>query len=106
YRLRGAKRGPLPAHRIGVWVGAYKPRMLRLTGRLGDGWLPSVPYLSPADLAPAGEAIDAAAREAGRDPAEVLRLLNVADAYADGSPGPLAGPPARQAEELARLALE
>src|SRR5690606_31569107 len=36
YRVSGAKRGPAPAHDIGIWVGAYKPRMLRLTGRLGD----------------------------------------------------------------------
>src|SRR5690606_31483403 len=37
YRLDGAKRGPAPAHDIGIWVGAYKPRMLRLTGRKADG---------------------------------------------------------------------
>lgn len=106
YRLRGAKRGPAPAHRIGIWLGAYKPRMLRLTGRVADGWLPSVPYLEPGDLEPAAAAIDAAAREAGRDPAAVRRLLNVGGAYADGTPGPLTGPVERQAEELARLALE
>src|SRR5688572_22679079 len=40
YRVRGAKRGPEPAHDIGLWLGAYKPRMLRLTGRKADGWLP------------------------------------------------------------------
>src|SRR5690348_5274113 len=32
YRLAGAKSGPVPAHPIGIWVGAYGPRMLRLTG--------------------------------------------------------------------------
>lgn len=106
YRLRGAKRGPAPAHPIGIWLGAYKPRMLRLTGRAADGWLPSVPYLEPGDLASGNAAIDAAAREAGRDPARVRRLINVSGAYADGTPGPLGGPPERQAEELARLALE
>src|SRR5690606_36029905 len=45
YRLDGAKRGPAPAHDIGIWVGAYKPRMLRLTGRKADGWLPSLGYV-------------------------------------------------------------
>ena len=44
YRLKGAKRGPAPAHDVGIWIGAYKPRMLALTGRAADGWLPSVPY--------------------------------------------------------------
>ena len=33
YRARGAKRGPAPAHPIDIWIGAYKPRMLKLTGR-------------------------------------------------------------------------
>jgi alkanesulfonate monooxygenase SsuD/methylene tetrahydromethanopterin reductase-like flavin-dependent oxidoreductase (luciferase family) len=42
YRVAGAKPGPPPAHPIGIWVGAYGPRMLGLTGRLGDGWIPSL----------------------------------------------------------------
>ena len=42
YRVAGAKPGPQPSHPIGIWIGAYGPRMLRLTGRLGDGWLPSL----------------------------------------------------------------
>ena len=42
YDVRGAKRGPEPAHDIGIWLGAYKPRMLRLTGAKADGWLPSM----------------------------------------------------------------
>ena len=46
YRAKGAKPGPAPAHRIGLWLGAYRPRMLRLTGRLGDGWLPSLGNLA------------------------------------------------------------
>lgn len=48
YQVNGAKRGPAPAHDIGIWIGAYKPRILKLTGRLADGWLPSLSYL-PAD---------------------------------------------------------
>src|SRR3954451_2265213 len=27
YQVDGAKRGPAPAHDIGIWVGAYKPKM-------------------------------------------------------------------------------
>src|ERR1700730_11087650 len=37
YRLAGALRGPAPVHDIGIWVGAFKPRMLRLVGRLARG---------------------------------------------------------------------
>src|ERR687892_704054 len=50
YRVKGAKPGPPPAHPIGIWVGAYGPRMLRVTGRLGDGWLPSLGFLEPGDV--------------------------------------------------------
>jgi alkanesulfonate monooxygenase SsuD/methylene tetrahydromethanopterin reductase-like flavin-dependent oxidoreductase (luciferase family) len=106
YRLAGAKRGPAPLHPIEIWIGAYKPRMLRLTGRLGDGWLPSVPYLEPEQIAAGNAAIDAAAVEAGRDPAAVRRLLNVSGSFADGAAGPLDGPVERSVEELARLAVE
>ncbi|HEX4678339.1 MAG TPA: LLM class flavin-dependent oxidoreductase [Gaiellaceae bacterium] len=77
YSLRGAARGPAPLHDIGIWVGAYKPRMLSLTGRKADGWIPSLPYLQPGDLARGNSAIDDAAVAAGRDPSEIRRLLNV-----------------------------
>lgn len=76
--LTGAKRGPAPAHGIPIWIGAYKPRMLRLTGRLGDGWLPSLPFMQPGDLAVGNAAIDEAAIAAGRLPHEIVRLLNIA----------------------------
>ena len=73
YRIAGAHPGPAPAHRIGIWIGAYRPRMLRLTGRLGDGWVPSLGgrYLAAADALRMQDAIDEAARRAGRDPGEV-----------------------------------
>lgn len=77
YRVRGAKRGPVPAHPVPLWLGAYKPRMLRLTATAADGWLPSQSYLKPGDLTRGNAVIDAAAREAGRDPAEIVRLLNI-----------------------------
>jgi alkanesulfonate monooxygenase SsuD/methylene tetrahydromethanopterin reductase-like flavin-dependent oxidoreductase (luciferase family) len=87
YRVWGAKPGPIPAHGIGLWIGAYGPRMLRLTGRLGDGWLPSLGthYLSDKDAARAQTVVDDAAREAGRDPGDVVRAANVM--ALDGDPG-------------------
>ena len=97
YRLDGAARGPAPAHDVGIWIGAYKPRMLDLVGRKADGWLPSQPYLQPGDLAAGNAAIDVAAARAGRKPEAIRRLLNIT---------PQPGPPGRWAEELARLALE
>lgn len=78
HRVQGAKRGPEPAHRIPLWIGAYGPRMLRLTGRRADGWLPSQGYLKAGQLAEGNQTIDRAATKAGRSPAEVVRLLNIA----------------------------
>lgn len=105
YRVAGAKRGPRPAHPVGIWVGAYKPRMLALTGRLGDGWLPSMPYLRPGDLAAGNAVIDAAAAAAGRSPGQIRRLLNVNGHFVPTGRGPLEGPTEQWAEELAELAL-
>jgi alkanesulfonate monooxygenase SsuD/methylene tetrahydromethanopterin reductase-like flavin-dependent oxidoreductase (luciferase family) len=77
YRVWGAKRGPAPAHDISIWLGAYRPRMLRLIGEKADGWLPSFSYLKGDDLARGNRVIDEAATEAGRDPREIRRLLNI-----------------------------
>ena len=99
YRVNGAHPGPLPVHPVGIWLGAYGPRMLRLTGRLADGWLPSLGgnYLQPEDAAKAHAAIDEAARKAGRDPADIERAVNVMA---------LDGEPAGWPDQLARLASE
>jgi alkanesulfonate monooxygenase SsuD/methylene tetrahydromethanopterin reductase-like flavin-dependent oxidoreductase (luciferase family) len=77
YRVHGAKRGPKPAHDIQIWLGAAKPRMLRLIGEKADGWLPSWSYLQPGDLERGNSLIDDAAAAAGRDPREIRRLLNI-----------------------------
>lgn len=95
YRVAGAHPGPAPVHDIEVWIGAIGPRMLELTGRVGDGWLPSQAYVPPETLAERNARIDAAALQAGRDPAQVRRLYNV-----NGSEDP------GWAEWLAALSLE
>lgn len=95
YRVKGLHPGPPPAHRIGIWVGAYGPRMLRLTGRLADGWLPSLGHMTEEDALGMHAVIDEAALAAGRDPAEIERVLNV---------GSLAGDPSAWPAELARIA--
>src|SRR5207245_7155595 len=49
-----------------IWVGAHGPRMLDITGRYADGWLPShVP--TPEDYADRLARIKRAAAAAGRD---------------------------------------
>jgi Luciferase-like monooxygenase/Hemerythrin HHE cation binding domain len=106
YSVSGAKPGPFPAHDVGIWVGAYKERMLRLTGEAGDGWLPSSPYAPPEQLAAMNAAIDAGAAGAGRSPADVRRIYNIAGSFSGGGSAFLQGPPKVWAEQLAGLALD
>jgi alkanesulfonate monooxygenase SsuD/methylene tetrahydromethanopterin reductase-like flavin-dependent oxidoreductase (luciferase family) len=99
YQVRGAKPGPAPAHPIGLWIGAYGPRMLRLTGRLADGWLPSLGgrQLAEEDVPRRQAAIDEAAKAAGRDPEAIERAVNLM-----AVDGPVSALPDR----LARLVTE
>jgi len=109
YDVVGARRGPRPAHDIRLWVGAYKPRMLALTGELADGWLPSLEYIEGgvAGMADANARIDDAATAAGRDPRDIRRLLNFM--RVDISPvsgGLLNGPVEQWIDDLVGLVLE
>lgn len=101
HSVDGAKRGPAPVHDAGIWLGAYKPRMLRLVGEKADGWLPSEGYMQPGDLARGNAAIDAAAVAAGRDPREIRRLYNLTP----GS-GSLVGSASAWVDALVALALD
>jgi alkanesulfonate monooxygenase SsuD/methylene tetrahydromethanopterin reductase-like flavin-dependent oxidoreductase (luciferase family)/iron-sulfur cluster repair protein YtfE (RIC family) len=108
HRIPGAERGPAPAHPIGIWVGAYKPRLLRLTGAVGDGCIPTLDYLpgGVADLAEMNRLIDDGAANNGREPAAVKRLLNFSGQFATTSRSFADGPPAQWIDQLAELAID
>lgn len=109
YQATGAKRGPAPAHDIPVWIGAYKPRMLALTGEVGDGWLPTIEYLPDGvgSLPGLNRRIDEAAESAGRSPRDVRRLMNFMNVrFSASGRGLLDGPVDQWVEQLAGLALE
>lgn len=107
YQVKGAKRGPAPAHDIGIWIGAYKPRILRLTGRVADGWLPSLAYVKGGlpELEEMNKQIDEGAAAAGRDPSAIRRLLNISGQFAASGRSLLVGPPRQWAEQLAAMTL-
>jgi luciferase-like monooxygenase/hemerythrin HHE cation binding domain-containing protein len=105
YTLKGAHPGPFPVHPVGIWLGAYKPRILRLTGRAADGWLPSSPYAPPEQLTDMNRIIDEAAEEAGRTPADIRRLYNIGGSFSGSGKDFLRGPAAVWVEQLAELAL-
>ncbi len=66
---------PLASKYPEVWIAADGPRMLRLTGKYGDGWYPTA-QLSPETYAAKLEVVRASAREAGRDPAAITPALH------------------------------
>ncbi len=114
YNLNDARPGPHPVHPIGIWLGAFRPRMIRLTARKGDGWVPSLGPLSRQELRAGNEQIDEVAEQAGRDPRQVRRIINLQGVIGDRSAPsrselrvgylahePLAGPPSWWAETLA-----
>jgi alkanesulfonate monooxygenase SsuD/methylene tetrahydromethanopterin reductase-like flavin-dependent oxidoreductase (luciferase family) len=105
HRLDNAAPGPAPAHDIGIWVGSYKRRMLSLTARLADGWVPSQAYAQPDETAVLNKRIDEMATDAGRRPADIVRVYNVNGRFAPGGRGFLDGPAAQWAEQLAELVL-
>ena len=87
YRVPGTERGPAPAHDIPLWIaGGTDPEVLRLAARKADAWLlASGPDDArgrslrdlPAALTKANAVIDEAAKEAGRDPREIRRVVQV-----------------------------
>jgi alkanesulfonate monooxygenase SsuD/methylene tetrahydromethanopterin reductase-like flavin-dependent oxidoreductase (luciferase family) len=107
YRVTGLHPGPPPAHEIGIWIGAYKPRMLDLTGRLADGWVPSLGSAPPEAVPEMAKRIEEGAARAGRDPSAIRRVYNVKGTIAGGSVRErLNGPPDHWIETLTGLALE
>jgi alkanesulfonate monooxygenase SsuD/methylene tetrahydromethanopterin reductase-like flavin-dependent oxidoreductase (luciferase family) len=77
YRTDGADVEPKPDHRIPIWLGTYGDRALALTGRLADGWIPSLGYAPPERVVAMRERVLAAAVAAGRDPGEITCAYNV-----------------------------
>lgn len=107
YRNDEALLEPKPARPIPIWLGIYGPKALELTGRLADGWIPSMGFLPPSLAEPRMEEVRAAAERAGRDPDALDYAYNVS-VRVGGPPSPeprrqIAGDPAEVAERLADL---
>ena len=104
----------MPAHEIGIWLGAAKPRALALTGRVADGWAaPLMNYMPPAAAAEA-QALHRPRRARGRSRSgEIRRIYNMPGAFTAAAPAPardtdeaIVGPPDHWTEVLTHLALD
>jgi probable F420-dependent oxidoreductase len=109
FRTEEAQLEPKPETPIPIWVGAYGRRSIAVTGRLADGWIPSMTYMPPDRATRMRERLLRAAEEAGRDPGEVTCAYNIVVLVQEGAQDPsgrvLAGSPdevARRLDEIAR----
>jgi alkanesulfonate monooxygenase SsuD/methylene tetrahydromethanopterin reductase-like flavin-dependent oxidoreductase (luciferase family) len=86
---------PTPNRSIPIWLGTYGPRALAVTGRLADGWIPSLGFAGPDRVPEMLDRIRTAAAAAGRDPDLIRAIYNVpvalgapaADGVVSGSAG-------------------
>jgi alkanesulfonate monooxygenase SsuD/methylene tetrahydromethanopterin reductase-like flavin-dependent oxidoreductase (luciferase family) len=103
YLTNAARIEPKPDQRIPIWLGTFGDRALEVTGRLADGWIPSLGY-APSELASAmRDRVLAAAARAGRQPGDITCAYHLearVDAHADPRPGLVAGPADAVAERL------
>ena len=74
---RNLRMEPRPARPIPIWLGTFGPRALAVTGRLADGWIPSLGYMPVEEIPAMRRRIDAAAEAAGRAPDAIRGILNV-----------------------------
>ena len=79
HQVRDAGIHPRPERPIPIWMGGMAQRVLERIGRLADGWSPRLVSddldHALADMQRRRERIEAAAREAGRDPSTLALLL-------------------------------
>jgi probable F420-dependent oxidoreductase len=109
YHTEAAELEPKPGHRIPIWLGTYGPRALALTGRLADGWIPSLGFAPPDQVPGLRDRVLAAAAAAGRDPGELTCAYNLGVRVDEHerpgtSPSVVTGPADAVAEQLAGLA--
>ncbi len=107
YRTDVAELTPKPDRRIPIWLGTFGNRALDVTGRLADGWIPSLGYASPEQVQLMRGRMLEAARAAGRDPAEITCAYNLQirlQSRPGSDPGVVSGPPDAVAERLLEFA--
>lgn len=103
YRVAGLHTGPKPAHDIGIWLGAGRPRMLDLIGRKGDGWVPSASWAPPQSLPDSIRRIEEAAASAGREPGSIRRIYNLMGSIGPATGEPFVGPAAFWVDRLVEI---
>jgi hypothetical protein len=103
HRTVAADLEPKPQHDIPIWLGTFGRRALAVTGRLADGWIPSLAFAPPNEIPKMHDRIVAAAEEVGRDPMGITFVYNVEvrlDSTTDADPHVVSGSPEAVADQL------
>jgi alkanesulfonate monooxygenase SsuD/methylene tetrahydromethanopterin reductase-like flavin-dependent oxidoreductase (luciferase family) len=103
HRADDAPMEPKPSGPIPIWLGTFGPRALAVTGRVADGWIPSLGHAPADQLEPMRQRVVTAAEEVGRDPTAIRCALNAearVDERAEPTPDALSGPPAAVVDRI------
>jgi probable F420-dependent oxidoreductase len=106
YRTEDARVEPKPDQAIPIWLGTYGDRALAVTGRLADGWIPTLESAPPETIPALRNRIVEAAKAAGRDPDRIRCVYNLdirVDDRAGQETGVVSGPPDKIVERLRRF---
>jgi probable F420-dependent oxidoreductase len=103
FETAAADLEPKPVHHIPIWLGTFGDRALTLTGRLADGWIPSLGMAPPERIPAMRERIHAGARAVGRPPEAVTCAYNLGiriDERAPHGPSTVSGTPDAVTDQL------
>jgi F420-dependent oxidoreductase-like protein len=86
YQLRDARCEPRPVGRPRLWIGGMgERRLLRIVAERADGW--NVPFISAEVFAQKNAVLTQWCERGGRDPAAVMRTINLGLALAPDEAG-------------------
>jgi alkanesulfonate monooxygenase SsuD/methylene tetrahydromethanopterin reductase-like flavin-dependent oxidoreductase (luciferase family) len=103
YHTDAADIEPKPEHAIPIWLGTFGDRALTLTGRLADGWIPSLGLATPDRIPAMRGRIFAGADAAGRPAEAITCVYNLGirvDEKAAPADGAVIGSPDAVSEQL------
>ncbi len=97
---------PKPDRRIPIWLGTLGKHSLAVTGRVADGWIPTLEMAPPAAIPAMRDRIFDSAVTAGRDPTAITLVYNMEFHVGEDAtlpPHVVAGAPEQICEQLARF---
>ena len=83
FTLHDAQCEPKPVQaRLPIWIGGGGEKVtLRIAAQYADGW--NVPFIAPDAWAHKAQILDEHCANVGRDPAEIVKTINVGMAFTD-----------------------